>query len=273
MTTKDNQPKNVSEWDAFEAKKRAHLLKLSSQREMLQAKRGDLLLAIGDGKKDKSELESIEKEIKDCNLEIETTQSVLAAIPRRRDWAQSVEIEKQVQKIEQLVNELPGYVEDVKAAMMLVIPVVQRFRSYIRTVEETEGLNRLALMMEMISAGQNVVESSIPRPGVASDPKPVPIDLYLIAFFFDDEINVKLINKVKVEVDKRIERMRNHARFLKRENTSAPQWAYCPGCYELMTGGPDNQGRSHCGKCGKTFAAEKVPGAIVAPEDQNKQEM
>lgn len=271
----NKQRDTIQSLDAMEKRGMSRLLAIERERAALGAKREELLLQLAEGDQTaKAKLEKCDASIADLNVERESIESLLRSLPARRDWAQGVEIENRVPKIEQLIKELPGYVEGVKASMPPVISAVQRFRSYIHTVEETEGLTRLPLFMKMISAGQSVVESSNLRPSVASEPKSVPIDLLLIAFFFDDEINVKVIDHAKAEIGKRIERMKDHARRLKKETTSVLDWAYCPGCYEQSISGSDNQGRCYCRSCGKTFAAEKVPGAIVAREDQKQtQEM
>lgn len=113
-----------TDWDALEQEQRTRLRELTDKLEMLEAKRGDSLLAFGEQKIEKGKIEDLEKKIKDCRLEIEGTESVLKAIPRRRAFAQAEENEKELEAIASLqtrITELAANVDDQAEAFALAV--------------------------------------------------------------------------------------------------------------------------------------------------------
>lgn len=265
MAQKDKQRK-----DTFESLKTLEIETLERQAaikvqiEEENKGRENILLRLAE--KDPSaaaDLKTLDENVSKLNIEFQSLDVLLKSLPARHDYVQGEEIEAALPKMEQFANSLPVFALEVKAKIKQLNAASKDFRIFMQKADEVKGFNNLALMSDVLSAGSYALESSTPRPGVASDAKPIPAELIVIAAFFDDENAKTLIERMTSTVTKRIERMRDHSRRLKGKDMPVLEWAYCPGCYENMNGGPDNQGRCHCSRCGKTFAAEKVPGMIV----------
>lgn len=211
-----------------------------------------------------ADLKALDENVNKLNIEHQSLDVLLKSLPMRHDYVQGEEIETTLPKMEQFVKDLPIFVAEIKAKMKPLISAVKDFNVLMQKNEECKGFDNLALMQSVLAAGSYAMESSTSKAGAAADLKPVPIELVVIAAFFDSENASTLIERMTTTITKRIERMRDHSQRLKGKDMPVLEWAYCPGCYENMTGGPDNQGRCHCWRCGKTFSAEKVPGMIIA---------
>lgn len=232
--------------------------------ESANTRRETILLRMAEGDPSASaEIKVFDENIAKLNTEYQSLDVLLKSLPARRDFVQGEEIEAALPKMEQFANSLPVFIGEVEAKIKQLNTASKDFRDFMQKASEFKGFSNLALMSDVLATGSYVMESSAPRPGVASDAKPVPVELEIIAAFFDDKKCTALIERMKSTIVLRIERMRDHSQRLKGKDMPALKWAYCPGCYEDFNGGPDNQGRCHCSKCGKTFAAEKVPGMIV----------
>jgi len=111
--------KTVSEWDALEATKRAQLEELQSRLRLAEAKRADLLLLIGESPNDKGlkkDLETADLVRKDLALETEAVESLLQAIPERRNYARAREIEAEINELLALDHRLQELASQVDAA-------------------------------------------------------------------------------------------------------------------------------------------------------------
>jgi hypothetical protein len=251
--------------DATEKRGRSRLLAIEGEREALGIEREGLLLQLAEGDlAAKAKLEKCDASIATLGIERESIESLLRSLPARRDAVRAEDVEALIPRIEKLVEEIPALVAEIKSKLEPLVSAIRKLKVQLDAFEDFPEVRMLSLGSSLFWAGKNALNASTPQAGVASDGSEMPVDLILTAVFFDEYRTDGLIGEMQARIADRVERMRDHARRLKGEDMPPPQYAYCPNCYENMQGGPDNQGRCHCGKCGKTFAAEKVPGALVA---------
>lgn len=208
-----------------------------------------------------ADLRALDENVSRLHIELQSLDVLLKTLPARRDFVQGEEIESVVPKIEQLIADVPTLVDEIKSKLSPLISAIQDFHIHLENFGGIKGFEGLGLVGQLFSTGMNAIH--VPSPGVVSDAEPIHTDLILIAAFFNEDKSALLIERIQATIAERLEKLRDHAQRLKGKSLPAPRWAYCPGCYENMNGGPDNQGRCHCSKCGKTFAAEKIPGMIV----------
>lgn len=265
MAQKEKQRKDTFEsLQTLEVQTLERQAAIRGEIESANTRREAILLRMAEGDTSAStEIKAFDENIAKLNIEYQSLDVLLKSLPARRDFVQGEEIEAALPKMEQFANSLPVFIGEIEAKIKQLNTASKDFRDFMQKASEFKGFNNLALMSDVLSAGSYALEASTPRPGVVSDVKPVSTDLILIAAFFDDENAAALIERMTSTITKRIERMRDHSQRLKGKDMPALEWAYCPGCYEDFNGGPDNQGRCHCSRCGKTFAAEKVPGMII----------
>ncbi len=265
MAQKDKQRKDSFEsLQSLENETLERQIAIKAKIEEAHSGRENILLRLAENDQSATaDLKSLDENISKLYIELQSLDVLLKTLPARHDYVQGEEIETALPKMEQFANSLPVFVGEVKAKIKQLNAASKDFRNFMQKANEFKGFSNLALMSDVLATGSYVMESSAPRPGVASDAKPVPVELEIIAAFFDDEKCTALIERMKSTIVLRIERMRDHSQRLKGKDMPVLEWAYCPGCYENMNGGPDSQGRCHCSRCGKTFAAEKVPGMII----------
>jgi hypothetical protein len=229
----------VPEWDAFEVEKRAALESAKSKIEALQVRRGEMLLLIADGdeKAGKRELEAIEKESKETDIEIESLLSLLIAIPRRRALAQADEAEAIADEIERLSKMMDEVKPEIdKAAESFVMAV----RKLFDVQEEMVKLNPYSLKYQTF-------ELAIPNTLGVYLRKYNLFKFIKIGNYRDATILAGSKTGLQRSAEQLINKMRNHVQILRGENHEA--FKSCPKCYGPTYPDSNSHDKWRCPNC------------------------
>jgi hypothetical protein len=242
----------VKEWEKFEAEKSELLLKTRAETEVLNNKRPGLLLRMAeDDKTAFSELQKIDVDIARLKTEAEAIETLLKAIPARKDYARGVEIEAVIPTIEKMEAEIPALVDDVHQKAEALILANDKLYGYLGNFDSIDETQSLALKSEFINAGINELQSygSLGSPGGRTS---ADLEMVLLQMTYDKEKLSAWAENARLSVAKRLDKIRDHIQRLKGKELPSFKIVYCPHCYEDV-GYPSSGEKYTCRKCNKTF--------------------
>jgi len=238
----------VAYFDALEADTRSNLKTLTMKATALDTRRGDMLLHMADrdDKATRKELEGIEKEQKDLALEIEVIESLLSAIPKRRDLARADEIETEVDSLLELDQQLVELTLKINTAAENFVLTIREYYNILITLHDK---NRLAFEVNNFDIG--VIDA------VGFFLRKYDLWRFIKVGSWRDATTMtadKNQNVVRHRIELLVGKMRGRAARLRGEIVTSDEW--CPDCYgKLNFVFVNNMGtisnRKVCSKCGR----------------------
>lgn len=231
----------VAEWDALEAEKRAALQVLTTKLSGLNVKRGEMLLLIADGedKEAKKEIAAIEKEQKDIALEVESIQSLLIAIPKRRDMARADDIESTITQVESFDLRLAELAVKIDAAAEGFVLAV---REYYDTLEALYKINVQSFAFLSYDIGAiNAIGALLRKHGIWKYIK--------VGVFRDAQLMTEAPNRARYSIAAVLNTMRDHAKELR--GIGSLNKDVCRECYGHLAF--ENYSKKYiCNRCGSS---------------------
>lgn len=247
---------SLQELGKIEAQKKEQRHRAEAEIEALNARRSELLAEMeGEVQPALPELEKNAARISHLKLEIESIDAFLRTIPARKDYALGSEIETSIPGIERKAAEIPAMVADINKKAAALIAANNKLFDFLGEFDDLKATQSLELKSTFWGDGFNTLRNFGSIGGVASDNKPLDVDIILMGSVYDKDRLSAWLDKVQSSVVQRIERMRDHARQLKGEGSPESPWVYCPKCYEMAS--PTRGNNYRCLQCGYTFSAAK----------------
>lgn len=223
--------KTSQEWVELEQTKRNDFAELEAKIALANARRGDLLLTIGEtgGKDAKAELATVEKTLRELANEREAANAYLAAIPERRDFARAREIEDEITSLEYFDELLKQSIPAIDAAAENFVLELQQYYGVLESLRE---VNLKAFHYASMDIG------ALDSIGVFLRQydlwRFVKVGKYRDAKTMTDNLER---NPTRKQIAHRIHRMRETAKRLRGETVERE---YCPNCYGdlILSGGP-----------------------------------
>ncbi|RJP51154.1 MAG: hypothetical protein C4583_09195 [Anaerolineaceae bacterium] len=200
------------------------------------------------------ELEQSKATISSLEDEADIVQIRLNSFAKKKDFARGVEIEKvEIPKLKMLSANLGDLVAEVKTTAAPMIAASNKLFDHLEGFENQDATKSLRLQSEFLDIGVSRLRVLAPsNDRVYRDPQRIDLDIVLLAMTYDGEKLEAWLKQAQTSLEKRVEKMRYHAKRLKGEDVPAPKWEYCPHCYEYIDR-LEPKGKNRCTKCRKTF--------------------
>jgi hypothetical protein len=122
------QPKyTIEQLNQLESSKTTILHRLDKQLKTLEEKKGGLLLQLASKPEVKKQILELEKEEHDLHIEYKSTELILTAIPKYRDFARADEIESEINSVQEIDQVLVGMAPKIDASIEGFVLLLQDY--------------------------------------------------------------------------------------------------------------------------------------------------